>query len=278
MDPKIVSTFKSKSKGFPSFCLTEDGKAWVGGTESRELRLVDRNGKVVKTRQTKNRPLSLAKASSGDIILSPHPDDSKAVMKLRADGTECPLLDVSPSASNGVSVTEDDDILVCITNGRVMRCNGDGGNVRQLYDGKKDSSALHAIELPDSNICISDVAIKALVIIDKNGKTLKQINKPLGMEDFYPFLILKPINKPMGVDNFAPEGLACDSIGNILSVDNNNGRVYIISQNGEVKELVGKSHGMQKPWWLAVDSDDNVWVAQNDGHVKVVKYMAYIGI
>ena len=256
VDPKIVSTFKSKSKGFPSICLTEYGEAWMGGTESKDLRLVDRNGKLVKTRQMKNRPCALAITSSSDIILSPRGGDSDTVMKLRADGTEHPLLDVSPSVSLGVSVTEYDDILVCVSGGRVLKCNGDGGNVRQLYNGKENDTARHAIELPDSNICISDLAKKALVIIDKNGKIVKQINKPLGVEDFYPL------------------GLACDSIGNILSVDYDNGCVYTINQTGEVRELVGRSHGIQKPVWLAVDSDDNMWVTQRDGNIKVVKYLA----
>ena len=137
-----------------------------------------------------------------------------------------------------------------------MRCNGDGGNVQQLYDGKKINSAIHAMELPNSNICISDAANKALVIIDRNGKILKQINKPLG------------------VQYFSPQGLACDSLGNILSADYCNGRVYIISQTGDVRELVGRSHGIKEPRLLGVDSDDNMWVAQYDGHIKVVKYLA----
>ena len=254
VEPTIFSTFKSELQGYPSIYVTGEGKAWIGGYDSKEL--VDRNGKVIWSRQTKNRPYALAIMLSKDIILSPNNSDSKTVMKLRTDGTECPLLDVSPSDSMGVSVTEDGDILVCTTDGRVMRCNGDGGDVRQLYDGKKNDTARHAIELPDSNICISDVANKALVIIDRNGKILKQINKPLGVENFYPC------------------GLACDNIGNILSVDYNNDRVYIISQNGEIRELVGKSHGISGPVWLAVDGDDYLWVAQYDEHIKVVKYLA----
>ena len=256
VDPKIVSTFKSKLKGWPSICLTEDGKAWVGGFESKELRLVDLNDKLARTQQSNNRPRSLAMVPSGDIILGPRPADSKTVMKLRTDATESPLLDVSTSYSEGVSVTEDGDILVCTQDGCVMRCNGDGGDVRKLYDGKKNNSAANALELPDGNICIADVANKSLVIIDKNEKILKQINKPLGVQNFYPL------------------GLACDSLGNILSVDYNNDRVCIISQNGEVRELAGKSHGMKEPIWLAVDSDDNMWVAQYDGNIKVVKYLA----
>ena len=256
VEPMIISTFKSKSKGIPSICLTNEGNAWIGASDCREVRLMDHNGKVLRTRKTKSRPTCLAMTSSGDVIVCPHKDDSNTLMKLRADGAEVPLLDVSPSCCNGVSVTEDGDILICITGGRVLRCNRDGKNVRQLYDGQKTRSAIYAIELPDDNICITDDANKALVITDKTGKSLKQIMKPLG------------------ATNYDPWGLACDSVGNILSADYRNGRVYIISQEGEVSELVGKSHGIQKSIWLAVDSDDNVWIAQDDGHVKVVRYLA----
>ena len=255
MEPKVVSTFKSKLKGWPSICLTEDAKAWVGRMESRELRLVDRNGKVFKTRQTITQPCALAMRSCGEIIFSRHGNDYITVMKLRADGTECPLLAISPPSCHGMSVTGDGDILVCTQDGRVMRINGDGGNVQHIYHGKKDYSALHAIELPDSNICISDAAHNALVIIDKNGKILRQINKPLGVQDF------------------SSCGLACDNIGNILSADKN-GCLYIISQKGEIRELVGKSHGIKEPMWLGIDSEDSLWVAQNDGYIKVVKYLA----
>ena len=255
--PTVVSTVNPKLQGPPGICLTADGKAWIGGWESNELKLVDRSGKVFKTRWTKNRPWALAMMSFGDIIQSPHYADSNSVTKLQTDGTECPILDVSSSASTGVSVTENGDILVCTGDGRVARLDENGANVRQLYDGKKPYSAIHAIELPNGNICISDQANQALIIIDKNGKVMKRITKPLG------------------VQNYDPWGLAYSSVGNILSADKNNDRVYIVGQNGVVRELVGKSHGIQAPMWLAVDSEDNLWIAQSDGHIKVVKYLAY---
>ena len=257
VEPKLVSTFKSKSKGLPSICLSESGKAWVGGKESTELKLIDSYGKVLITRHTKYRPSSLSMTSSGDIIFGPRGADSSTVMKLQADGTECPLLDVSPSYSLGVSVTQDDDILISLAGGRVMRCNVEGGNVRQLYDGKKADSALYAIEPPDGSIYISDQANNVLINIDKNGKVLKQIST----------------TKSLGVSKFTPNGLTYDSIGNILTADFNNDRVCIMSPNGDIRELVGKSHGIKEPRWLAADND-NVWIAQNDGHIKVVKYLA----
>ena len=36
---------------------------------------------------------------------------------------------------------------------------------------------------------------------------------------------------------------------------------------------MGESYRIKEPRWLLVDTDDNLWIMQNDGHVKVVKYL-----
>ena len=126
----------------------------------------------------------------------------------------------------------------------------------KVYGRKQGNAAYHAIELPDGNICISYKSKNALVITDKKGTCVKQITKPLGVE------------------NYSPWGLAYDKKGNILSADYNNKCVYIIDQDFEVKELVGKSHGVMRPRWLAVDRDDNLWITLEDGYIKIVKYLA----
>ena len=235
--PVIISSFKSELQGWTTLCLTDDGKAWICGYDSKELRMVDANGKILKTKKTKNRSFALAMTSSGDIIQSPNGSDSHIVMRLRADGTECPLLDVSPATSNGVTVTEDGDILVCAGDGQVMRCNGDGGNLRKLYDGKKIDAASHAIELADGNICISDNAQSALLVIDKNGTVVKQITTLLGVKDYRPL------------------GLACDKLGNILSVDQINHCVYIIDQQEEARGVGGEVT------WDTTNHDGWLWIA-----------------
>ena len=255
IEPTIVSTLGSGMRGDPSICLTDDGKAWVGGYNSSDLRLLESDGNIVRTRRPTSKPICLAMNSSEDIILSPYGGD-RTVMKLGKDGTESSLLDISPSFCHGVSVSQDGDILVCTTDGRVLRANGDGENVKLIYNGKKELSAVHAIELPDGNICVSDYANKALVIIDKEGQVIRQMVPPTGAEDYLPW------------------GLVCDSVGNILSADNKNDYVYMVSQTGEFRELVGASHGISLPCWLAVDRDDQLWITQTDGEIIVVRYLA----
>ena len=242
-------------RGNPSICLTEDGKAWVGGSNSSDLRLLESDGKIVRTRRPTTRPVCLAMTSSGDIILSPYGGD-RTVLKLGKDGTESPLLDISRSFCHGVSVTQDGDILVCTTDGRIMRAKEDGDNVRLIYNGKKELSVVQAIELPDGNICVSDNANKALVIIDKEGHVIRRIVPPTGVEDYRPW------------------GLVCDSTGNILSADMKNDCVYMVSQTGEFRKLVGASYGIRLPCWLAVDRDDQLWLTQTNGETIVVKYLA----
>ena len=257
VNPTFTSSFKLKLRGKASICLTDDRNAWIGDMDATELKLVDCNGKVLETRNTKYKPYALAMMSTGDIILSPFfGSGSKTVMKLTTDGTEIPLLDASPASSNGVFVTKEDDILICTGDGRVIKCNADGRNVRKIYDGKKLESALHAMELPDGSICISDVANNALVITDQKGKTMKKITKPLGAK------------------NYTPGGLAHDNVGNILSVDHHNDCIYAISQNGDIRELVGKSYGIKNPIRLGVDTDGKLWITQKDGYIKLVQYLA----
>ena len=255
-DPQIISSFKSRFENGQSICLTVDAKAWVGGFQSYGLELMDGTGNVLENRKTTYRTNAMAITSSGDIILIPRKEDSTKVIKLRIDGTESPILEASPSYAKGVSVTVNDDILISMVDGRLMRCGVNGEDIRKLYDGKKKNSVAHAIELQNGNISISDAADNALVIINKNGKVLNKIMKPLG------------------VKGYSPWGMACDRMNNILSVDEDNDRIYIINQKREVRELVGKTHQIGKPLWLALDRDDNLWITQNDGNIKVVKYMA----
>ena len=252
-----VSSFITSFEHGISICSTDDRKAWVGGYYYNGLTLVDNTGRVLETRQTKNRTNALAMTSAGDIIHSPNKDDSRTVMKLKADGTEEPILNISSSFIKKVSVTEDDNVLICIGEGQVIICDIDGRNVRELYTGKKKLSAFHAIELPDRNICISDQVNKALVIVDRDGNVLKTIAKPIGHK------------------SYSPLSLACDSMGNILSADENNDCVYIVSQKGDFRELVGNTHGIKEPWSLAVDCDDNLWIAQRNGYIKVVRYLTW---
>ncbi|KAK3083614.1 hypothetical protein FSP39_000268 [Pinctada imbricata] len=254
--PTIVSKFKCPSQGDPSICINKEGDVWLGGKKSRELVMVNIKGQVLKRRTIQNRPKALAVMDCGDVIISPNVDDSMAISRCLRDGTEQHIFyDETPSCL--VSITADQKILICTVDGRVVRINGDGSNIKQIYRGSGDYSVVHAVENADGNIYISDQNKSAVVMITKDGKVLTTITQTVEGE------ILK-----------WPLGLVVDKLGNTLCTDISKACVYIINQNGQMRKLIDSSVCNQEPRCLAVDNDNNLWIAHFDGTVLVVKYLS----
>ncbi|KAK3084154.1 hypothetical protein FSP39_009129 [Pinctada imbricata] len=255
--PTIVSKFKCPLQGYiyPSICINKEGDVWLGGQESRELVMVNIKGQVLKRRKIQNRPNSLAVMECGDVIISPISNDSMAISRCLRDGTEQQIFDETPSCL--VSITADQKILICTEDGRVVRINGDGSNIKQIYRGSGRYSAIHAVENADGNIYISDYNKSAVVMITKDGKVLTTITQTVEREK------LK-----------WPLALVVDKIGNTLCTDSAKGCVYIINQNGQIRKLIDSLFFHQSPRFLAVDNDNNLWITHNDGTVLVVKYLS----
>ncbi|KAK3083785.1 hypothetical protein FSP39_003205 [Pinctada imbricata] len=255
--PTVVSKFKCPLQGWPSICITKECDVWLGGDETRELVMVNIKGEVLGRRKIQNRPNALAVMECGDVIISPRGDVTRSVSRLLRDGKEQHVFDTSPSWSYGVSVTADQRILICTGDGRVVKTNGDGSNVKQIYQSSGNDSAVHAVEDADGNIYISDYANYAVVKVNKDGKVLSTITHTTG-----------------GQQLGRSWGLVMDKMDNMLCTDWNKNAVYTIDQNWQIWELVGRSHGIRDPRWLAVDNDNNLWVTQSDGNVHVVKYLS----
>ena len=68
----------------------------------------------------------------------------------------------------------------------------------------------------------------------------------------------------------AIKGISIDSLGNVWVASQNDNKVYVVNPDGVV---IGSysGGGMQGPWSVTVDGDDNVWVA-NFGALAVAPY------
>ncbi|KAK3084539.1 hypothetical protein FSP39_014972 [Pinctada imbricata] len=253
--PTIVSKFKCPSKGYPSICINKEGDVWLGGYESRELVMVNIKGQVLKRRTIQSRPLSLAVMDCGDVIISPNRNDSMAISRCLRDGREQQIFDETLSCL--VSITADQKILICTADERVVRINGDGSNIKQIYRGSDDGSAIHAVENDDGYIYISDCNKSAVVMITKDGKVLTTITQTVEGEKLE-----------------WPLGLVVDKMGNTLCTDFEKACVYIINQNGQMRKLIDSSVCNQGPRCLAVGNDNNLWITHCDGTVLVVKYLS----
>ncbi|KAK3082868.1 hypothetical protein FSP39_007488 [Pinctada imbricata] len=254
--PTIISKFKSPLQGYPRISITKKGNAWLAGHNERKLAMVDMKGRVLDRRIIENRPFALAVMENGDVVINPRSGDSSSVTRLLLDGTEIPIFDSASSGCYGISVTADQKILISTCDGRVLRIDGVGANVKQIYKGSTQTSSIHAVEGADGNIFISDWAIPAVVIVNNDGKVLSTITQ-----------------SEEGETVQEPSCLVLDNMGNICCSDRAKDCIYIIDKSRKMRKLVGKSLGIKRPRFLAVDCKNYLWVTQRDGSIFVLRYL-----
>ncbi|KAK3093211.1 hypothetical protein FSP39_012671 [Pinctada imbricata] len=134
-------------------------------------------------------------------------------------------------------------------------CDSKGGNQRHIGSDDLYEQPIQAVVLQDGGFCISDHGKERLVVLNTDGNVRQIIQNPLGWYGFWPW------------------GICTDKAGNILASDRRNDCVYVIGRDMSVRELVGRKEGIGKPMCLCVDDDDNLWIAQENGEIKVFKYL-----
>ncbi|KAK3092719.1 hypothetical protein FSP39_006477 [Pinctada imbricata] len=259
---EIISSFASRLKGRPSICYAGNGKVLIGTNKSNDIHTIDSKGKIVhkRTKVLNNKCHSLAVASSGDILVSPLEGDMINI--LRGQNNLKTLFETSPYTTLFVTIIETQEILVCLRKyaddryeGRVILCDSQGGNQRHIGSDDLYESPIQAVALQDGGFCVSDYEKERLVVLKSDGNVRHIIQNPLGRERFY------------------PEGICTDKAGNILATDQYNDCVYMIGKDMSIRELVDEAEGIKDPRCMCVDCDNYLWIAQENGKIKVIKYL-----
>lgn len=110
------------------------------------------------------------------------------------------------------------------------------------------------------DICVSDYAAGAVVVVIHNGKHRFTYTGHASITDRL----------------FHPRGITTDSIGRILTINSSqytSCNVHILDQEGQFLSFIDNCH-LSAPWGICVDTKDNLYVAEHTtGYIVKIRYV-----
>lgn len=245
-------------------CLNDD-EIWTCGIDSI-MKLHNLQGQLVRSIETKsgNVPFDIAVTRDGDLVYSDPNDRTVNIVKNTKTQEVIRLAGWKPRS---VCVTFSGDLLVImlsddIRRTKIVHYSGSTYYKKQTIQFNDKSQPLYSsgytkkyiTENRNLDICVSDYMAGAVVVVDKTGN--------------FRFSYTGPPTKRQ----FDPIGVATDSQSRILTVDGNDYRIHIIDQDGKFLRFIDNCD-LQNPCDLCVDTQDNLFVAENrTGEVKKIQY------
>nr|XP_022304497.1 tripartite motif-containing protein 3-like isoform X1 [Crassostrea virginica]XP_022304498.1 tripartite motif-containing protein 3-like isoform X1 [Crassostrea virginica] len=263
----IQTEFGGINNGLYSVSCLSDEEIWTRDN-NKIMKLYNLKGKLLKSIQTKsgNVPADIAVTQSGGLVYTDWVDRSINLVS----GTQIQtLITLRGWTPYGLCSTSTGDLLVIMTSDddeqkKVVRYSGstkkqtiqwdDQG--KPLYSSNRYNNTKYLSENRNLDICVADCEADAVVVVSAAGKLR--------------FRYTGPPSTPK--ESFDPVGITTDSQANILTSDFDNQRIHIIDQDGRFLRFIHNC-GLQRPWGLCVDSQDNLFVAErNTGKVKKIRY------
>nr|XP_022308177.1 tripartite motif-containing protein 3-like [Crassostrea virginica] len=264
--PRILTDIQTTGYGelYNVSCLSDE-EIWTSGN-NKIMKLYNLKGELLRSIPTKseNEPQDIALTRSGGLVYA-NPDDRS--INLVSDTQIQTLITLQGWRPRGLCSTASGDLLVIMESDdekqtKVVRYSGstEKQTIQQDDQGKPLYSSgdytKYLSENRNSDICVADYSAGAVVVVSAAGKLR--------------FRYTGPPSTPG--ESFHPYGITTDSQANILTADHNNHRPHIIDQDGLFLSFIHNC-GLQRPWGLCVDSQDYLFVAEeNTGKVKKLQY------
>uniref|UniRef100_K1QZK1 Tripartite motif-containing protein 2 n=1 Tax=Magallana gigas TaxID=29159 RepID=K1QZK1_MAGGI len=105
------------------------------------------------------------------------------------------------------------------------------------------------------DVCVADNGAHSVVVVDHTGKFRFKYTGPLAF------------TKKL----FDPVGITTDSQGRILTTDFDNACIHVLDQDGQFLCHIDNC-GLCYPWGLCVDTNDNLFVADDRSRIKKIQY------
>ncbi|XP_062581690.1 uncharacterized protein LOC134243455 [Saccostrea cucullata] len=264
--PMIIATVECNYKELYKISCLSSEEAWISGNDKTMTR-VNKGGSVLEVMKTKSGRSTngIAVTKTGNLLYA---DCYGKKIEMVKKGKVKSIVKTEWKPTE-VSCTPTGDILVSLWNDKpldnkllkVQRYSGDSFELKQeiqfdendtsLFRCSGDYTALVTAENRNGDICIADWNARSLLILDKSGK-------------------LKTTYTGFQSKVFDPRYVATDSHGHILVSDYDNNCVHILNESGHLVSLI---EYLRKPEGIDVDDDNNLWLVEREGKLKIIKYM-----
>lgn len=258
-DIAIVTGYKS----LYSVARLSDQEIWTCGNNN-EIKLHNLFGDLLNSIQTKSEcaPSDIAVTRRGDLVYTDSNNNTLNIVKEGNAREEIKLLEWRPM---NVCSTSSADLLVSMISkncrqAQVVRYSGSLQIQIIQYDdkGKPLYSTDHTKYISENrnlDICVADNGAHSVVVVDHTGKLRFKYTGPF----------------PSTKGSFDPVGITTDSQGWILTADFDNACIHVLDQDGQFLCYIDNC-GLCYPWGLCVDTDDNLFVADDISRVKKIQY------
>ncbi|XP_061168299.1 tripartite motif-containing protein 55-like [Saccostrea echinata] len=265
--PETITTINTGYEEFYNVACLSNEEIWTRGNDSTMKLYSINQGSVLKSITTKSGyiPSDIAVTKSGDLVYT---DDVVRTVNIVKNKKIEEVIRLQNWRPWGVCSTSSGDLLVILYSDdekqtKVVHYSGSTEKQTIQFDdqGKPLYSSgcyyRYITENRNLDICVSDSRAKAVVVVNQAGKLR------------FRYTGHTPAPK---IKSFYPLGITTDSQSHILTADSNNDCVHIIDQDGQFLRYI--DCGLNYPWGLCTDTNDNLFVAQwRNRQVKKIKYL-----
>ncbi|XP_065942844.1 E3 ubiquitin-protein ligase TRIM71-like [Magallana gigas] len=267
-EPKIVATIKTDYILLKNVaCLSGDSFWTCGNGNIMKLYSIEQDLKLKSIKTLSGcTTASITVTPNGDFVFADYEDESVNIVKNKKIEAVIRLQGWRP---RGVCGTSSGDLLVTMVSedkeqSKVMRYSGSTEKQSIQYDVDGQplyQCAVYITVNRNQDICVTDHRGRAIVVVNKAGKLRFRYKgeSHIGRNE-----------------QFYPQGITTDSQSHILIANTGYGSsskncIHIIDQDGQFISYI--DCGLNSPWGICTDTDDNLFVAEYSGKkVKKVKY------
>ncbi|XP_069115630.1 LOW QUALITY PROTEIN: papilin-like [Argopecten irradians] len=282
--PKQLQTFSVCDEYIDTVSCVSGENAWMF-CDGNRLLLVNKDGDKQRSIQLRGKIGDFCTLASGEVLLT-HMDDC-CVYSIQADGVMTLQFKTEPLHPVAIQPTNDNNLLVTMADVWDYKVEPHSQRLLRMYS--RDGTVLKTLEFgPNEKRLFCKPGRVRVCKNNSNVAVCNFVNDKPG-DDFVVFLdkdlnVLFCSNERYSVpDELKPQShvifddMVFDSGDNIVTVETVSNSVQLLDKNCRyIKTLFRDPTGNEQPMSVALDTEGNLWIGFQRGHVTILKYRTQV--